>query len=76
MSDSLPKPNILLITTDTQRTDTLRCMGSAFAHSPNISPEIFFCVCATIISAQYMRFLIRIYQNNRSHLFGLSNRPV
>lgn len=36
MSDSLPKPNILLITTDTQRTDTLRCMGSAFAHSPNL----------------------------------------
>ena len=28
--------NILLITTDTQRTDTLRCMGSEFAYSPNL----------------------------------------
>jgi len=30
------KPNILLITTDTQRCDTLRCMGSEWAISPNI----------------------------------------
>lgn len=30
------KLNILLITTDTQRTDTLGCMGSSFAYSPNI----------------------------------------
>lgn len=30
------RPNILLITTDTQRTDTLHCMGSPFAFSPNI----------------------------------------
>lgn len=32
----LPKPNILLITTDTQRCDTLRCMGYPHAISPNI----------------------------------------
>lgn len=31
-----PKPNIILITTDTQRCDTLRCMGSEFAISPNL----------------------------------------
>ena len=30
------KTNILLITTDTQRWDTLRCMGSAHAISPNL----------------------------------------
>jgi arylsulfatase A-like enzyme len=30
------KPNILLITTDTQRWDTLRCMGNPHAISPNI----------------------------------------
>ncbi|MFD2114655.1 sulfatase [Paenibacillus yanchengensis] len=30
------KPNILLITTDTQRCDTLRCMGSTFAVSPHL----------------------------------------
>lgn len=30
------KPNILLITTDTQRWDTLRCMGSEFAQSPHL----------------------------------------
>jgi arylsulfatase A-like enzyme len=30
------KPNILLITTDSQRWDTLRCMGSEFAVSPNL----------------------------------------
>jgi len=30
------KPNILLITTDTQRCDTLRCMGNPHAISPNI----------------------------------------
>ncbi len=29
------KPNLLLITTDTQRWDTLNCMGSPFAHSPH-----------------------------------------
>jgi arylsulfatase A-like enzyme len=29
------KPNLLLITTDTQRCDTLKCMGSPFAHSPH-----------------------------------------
>lgn len=28
-------PNLLLITTDTQRWDTLNCMGSPFAHSPH-----------------------------------------
>ena len=32
----MKKPNILLITTDTQRCDTLKCMGSSFAISPNI----------------------------------------
>lgn len=32
----MKKPNILLITTDTQRWDTLHCMGSDFAISPNI----------------------------------------
>ena len=32
---STGRPNILLITTDTQRWDTLRCMGSEFAVSPN-----------------------------------------
>jgi len=30
------RPNILLITTDTQRWDTLHCMGSEFAISPNL----------------------------------------
>ena len=30
------KRNILLITTDTQRTDTLGCMGSSFAFSPHL----------------------------------------
>lgn len=30
------KPNILLITTDSQRWDTLRCMGSPFALSPHL----------------------------------------
>ncbi|NOV04735.1 sulfatase family protein [Paenibacillus planticolens] len=30
------KPNIVLITTDTQRCDTLRCMGSPFAISPHL----------------------------------------
>ena len=30
------QPNILLITTDTQRWDTLRCQGSSFAISPNL----------------------------------------
>jgi arylsulfatase A-like enzyme len=30
------KPNILLITTDTQRCDTLSCMGSSFAISPHL----------------------------------------
>lgn len=30
------QPNILLITTDTQRWDTLRCMGNAHAVSPNL----------------------------------------
>ncbi|WP_134698598.1 sulfatase [Ammoniphilus sp. YIM 78166] len=30
------KPNILLITTDSQRWDTLSCMGSPFAISPNL----------------------------------------
>jgi arylsulfatase A-like enzyme len=30
------QPNILLITTDSQRWDTLACMGSSFAISPNI----------------------------------------
>ncbi len=30
------KPNILLITTDTQRCDTLKCMGHDFAKSPHL----------------------------------------
>lgn len=30
------KYNVLLVTTDSQRTDTLGCMGSSFACSPNI----------------------------------------
>ncbi|MBD2869015.1 sulfatase family protein [Paenibacillus arenilitoris] len=30
------KPNIVLITTDSQRWDTLRCMGSPFALSPHL----------------------------------------
>ncbi|MGC9347232.1 MAG: sulfatase family protein [Anaerolineae bacterium] len=30
------RPNILLITTDTQRWDTLRCMGAPHAISPNL----------------------------------------
>lgn len=30
------KPNILLITTDSQRWDSLRCMGSDFAKSPHL----------------------------------------
>ena len=29
-------PNILLISTDQQRTSTLRCYGNAFAYSPNL----------------------------------------
>jgi arylsulfatase A-like enzyme len=33
------QPNILLTTTDTQRWDTLRCMGSPFAHSPNLDAK-------------------------------------
>jgi arylsulfatase A-like enzyme len=33
---STRRPNILLITTDTQRCDTLQCMGSTFAVSPHI----------------------------------------
>lgn len=32
----MEKPNILLITTDSQRWDTLACMGSSFAISPNL----------------------------------------
>jgi arylsulfatase len=32
----MTKPNILLITTDTQRTDTLSCMGARHAVSPNL----------------------------------------
>jgi len=32
----MKRPNILLITTDSQRCDTLACMGSAFALSPNL----------------------------------------
>ncbi|WP_163537977.1 sulfatase-like hydrolase/transferase [Gracilibacillus sp. YIM 98692] len=30
------RPNILLITTDSQRCDTLGCMGSEFAYSPHL----------------------------------------
>ncbi|MDQ3701353.1 MAG: sulfatase-like hydrolase/transferase, partial [Chloroflexota bacterium] len=30
------RPNILLITTDTSRTDTLGCYGSPYAVSPNL----------------------------------------
>lgn len=33
---TLDKPNILLITTDTQRCDTLNCMGYDFAKSPHL----------------------------------------
>ena len=29
-------PNVLLITTDTQRWDTLRCAGSLHARSPHL----------------------------------------
>lgn len=32
----MDRPNVLLITTDSQRCDTLRCMGSEFAISPNL----------------------------------------
>lgn len=32
----MPTPNILLITTDTQRCDTVHCMGSDFALSPHL----------------------------------------
>ncbi|MGE8205348.1 sulfatase family protein [Heyndrickxia sp. NPDC080065] len=32
----MKQPNILLITTDSQRWDTLSCMGSSFAISPNL----------------------------------------
>lgn len=35
-SASSSRPNVLLVTTDTQRTDTLGCMGSPFALSPNL----------------------------------------
>lgn len=34
--DPVRRPNILLITTDTQRCDTLRCMGNPNAVSPNL----------------------------------------
>ncbi len=30
------RPNILLITTDTQRCDTLACLGNQHAVSPNL----------------------------------------
>ncbi|MDF2648162.1 MAG: hypothetical protein K0Q73_3967, partial [Paenibacillus sp.] len=33
---AISKPNIVLITTDSQRWDTLSCMGSPFARSPNL----------------------------------------
>jgi arylsulfatase A-like enzyme len=33
---SLPRPNILLITTDQQRTDALGCYGSAWAGTPHL----------------------------------------
>ena len=33
---SLDHPNILLITTDQQRTDTLSCYGSTFTHTPHL----------------------------------------
>lgn len=33
---AVSRPNILLITTDTQRCDSLGCMGSPFAQSPNL----------------------------------------
>lgn len=29
-------PNIIIVTTDQQRTDSLGCYGSAFAHTPNL----------------------------------------
>ena len=33
---SSPRPNILLVTTDQQRTDTLGCYGSAWAGTPHL----------------------------------------
>ena len=36
LAESQRRPNILLLTTDQQRTDTLGCFGSSFARSPNI----------------------------------------
>ncbi len=30
------QPNIIIITTDQQRTDSLSCYGSKFTHTPNI----------------------------------------
>ena len=30
------RPNILVITTDQQRADSLACYGNVFVHSPNI----------------------------------------
>eukprot|EP00927_Polykrikos_kofoidii_P005504 TRINITY_DN1217_c0_g1_i6.p1 TRINITY_DN1217_c0_g1~~TRINITY_DN1217_c0_g1_i6.p1 ORF type:complete len:520 (-),score=52.19 TRINITY_DN1217_c0_g1_i6:76-1563(-) len=34
--ESARPPNILLLTTDQQRIDTMRCYGSSFAQSPNL----------------------------------------
>lgn len=36
MSMAQTRPNILLITADTLRTDALSCYGSSFAHSPHL----------------------------------------
>jgi arylsulfatase A-like enzyme len=32
----MKRPNIIVITTDQQRTDSLSCYGSAFTHTPNL----------------------------------------
>ena len=36
MSRSLQRPNILLLYTDQQRFDSLRCAGNSLAHTPNL----------------------------------------
>jgi len=42
---SSPRPNILLVTTDQQRTDTLGCYGSAWAGTPNLDALATSGVC-------------------------------
>ena len=36
MVDNAQQPNVLLITTDQQRTDSLSCYGAAHTHTPNL----------------------------------------